>query len=80
MSGPNRLEGRRLALQLEELGWRVVHSGHSHYKAYCPCGDHLVVLSSTSSDTRGRKNTKAMIKRVLRDCPATPSSEKETHD
>jgi predicted RNA binding protein YcfA (HicA-like mRNA interferase family) len=75
MSGPNRLEGRRIAAQLEELGWRVVHSGHSHFKAYCPCGVHMVVLSSTSSDTRGRKNTKAMIKRFLRDCPATPSSD-----
>jgi hypothetical protein len=74
MSGPNRLEGRRLALELEELGWRIVHSGHSHYKAYCPCGKHMITISGTTSDHRGQKNTKSLIKRSLKDCPATPSS------
>jgi predicted RNA binding protein YcfA (HicA-like mRNA interferase family) len=75
MSGPNRQEGKRLAAELEAAGWRVVHSRHSHLKAYCPCGVHMIVIAGTSSDTRGPKNTRAQIRRFLRDCPATPSSD-----
>jgi hypothetical protein len=72
MSRPDRLAGQDLAARLKQHGWRIELS--KHYKAYCPCGQHMLVFSSTASDSHANKNNEARARRMLRECrPPTPS-------
>ena len=48
---------------LDANGWRVVKG--KHVKCYCPCGDHIVVVSSSASD----RNAHRQNMRIIRKCP-----------
>ena len=70
----NDQAARRLVAQLEAAGWRIEQ--HKHYKAYCPCGEHMLVMALSSSDHRSGKNLEAMARRYLRECPGTNNSKR----
>lgn len=72
MSGSNRRMGDRAAEQLQAAGWRIVLA--RHYKAYCPCGEHMLVFSATASDHRAEKNNQSQIRRALAECSGSSAS------
>lgn len=63
-----------MAEQLEAAGWRIVLTRNSHYKAFCPCGQHMLTMAGTASDHRAGKNLEAQARRALRECPASNTS------
>jgi predicted RNA binding protein YcfA (HicA-like mRNA interferase family) len=50
----------------QKAGWRVEQQRGGHTKMWCPCGEHLVVTSSTPSEYRALRNLVAQLRR----CPA----------
>lgn len=54
-------------------GWQdKTHKGHS--KLMCPCGQHMIVLSLSSSDHRAAKNLEALLRRFEREgCTGIPA-------
>ena len=70
-----RKDADDLVAELERAGWRVRKGKANHYKAYCPCGQHLLSFGSTPSDSRSIKNARALARRFLRECATNQTKE-----
>jgi hypothetical protein len=58
-------ESQALLDRLVALGWAWRWTGSGHVMAKCPCGEHLLTLS-TSESTKGARTT--LTKMVRRTC------------
>ncbi len=64
MSLPPNKEARKIARQAVKVGWRCDRTKNGHYRLLSPCGQHIVVLGSTPSDSRSFKNSLAELRRA----------------
>lgn len=53
---------RKINRQLRDAGWVLV-SQSNHEKWHCPCGEHLIVKSSTVGGGRGQANFRSLMRR-----------------